>query len=114
MNEGWGQFDSVKACEFYKEKDPTRLVDHASGWVDHGAGDVNSFHIYFTPFMFPKYDKNDDRPIALTEFGGYSMQLKDHCFNKDKFFGYRKYYSQEKFDNAIKNLYENRIYKNRF
>ena len=110
MNEGWGQFDSEKAYEFYKEKDPTRLVDHASGWVDHGSGDVNSFHIYFTPFMFPKYSKDDRRPIALTEFGGYSMQLKEHSFNTEKFFGYRKYYSQEKFDDAVANLYENRIY----
>ena len=49
FNEAWGQFDSVKACDFYRENDPTRLIDHASGWVDHGAGDVNSFHIYFTP-----------------------------------------------------------------
>jgi len=71
---------------------------------------VNSFHIYFTPFLFPKYNKNDERPIALTEFGGYSMQFKDHSFNKDKFFGYRKYFNQESFDKAIKNLYENRIY----
>jgi beta-galactosidase/beta-glucuronidase len=110
MNEGWGQFDSVKAYEFYKEKDPTRLIDHASGWVDHGSGDVNSFHIYFTPFLFPKYSKDDKRPIALTEFGGYSMQVKGHSFNTEKFFGYRKYYSQEKFDDAIANLYENRIY----
>ncbi len=110
MNEGWGQFDSAKAYEFYKEKDPTRLVDHASGWVDQGSGDVNSFHIYFTPFMFPKYSKDDKRPIALTEFGGYSMQLKEHSFNTEKFFGYRKYYTQEKFDEAIANLYENRIY----
>lgn len=110
MNEGWGQFDSEKAYEFYKEKDPTRLVDHASGWVDHGSGDVNSFHIYFTPFMFPKYSKDDRRPIALTEFGGYSMQLKEHSFNTEKFFGYRKYYSQEKFDDAVAHLYENRIY----
>jgi hypothetical protein len=28
----------------------------------------------------------------------------------DKFFGYRKYYNQESFDNAIAHLYENRIY----
>ena len=111
FNEAWGQFDSVKACEFYRQKDPTRLIDHASGWVDHGAGDVNSFHIYFTPFMFPKYDKNDSRPIGLTEFGGYSMRFAGHTYNKEKFFGYRKYYSQEKFDAAIKHLYEDRIYK---
>ena len=111
FNEAWGQFDSVKACEFYRQQDPTRLIDHASGWVDHGAGDVNSFHIYFTPFMFPKFDKNDTRPIGLTEFGGYSMRFTGHTYNKEKFFGYRKYYSQEKFDAAIKHLYEDRIYK---
>lgn len=111
FNEAWGQFDSVKACEFYREKDPTRLIDHASGWVDHGAGDVNSFHIYFTPFMFPKFNKEDKRPIGLTEFGGYSMRFRGHTYNKEKFFGYRKYYTQEKFDAAIKHLYEDRIYK---
>lgn len=109
FNESWGQFESAKACEFYRKKDPTRLIDHASGWADQGAGDVNSFHIYFTPFWFPKYNKNDNRPIALTEFGGYSIQPKGHMYNKSKFFGYRKYYDQEKFDDAIRNLYENRI-----
>ena len=109
FNEAWGQFESAKACEFYRKKDPTRLIDHASGWADQGAGDVNSFHIYFTPFWFPKYNKEDNRPIALTEFGGYSIQPKGHMYNKSKFFGYRKYYDQEKFDDAIRNLYENRI-----
>ena len=109
FNEAWGQFDSEQACKFYREKDPTRLIDHASGWVDHGAGDVNSFHIYFTPFLFPKYNKNDERPIGLTEFGGYSIQPKGHTFNKTKFFGYRKYYDQGKFDEAVRHLYEDRI-----
>lgn len=109
FNEAWGQFESEQACNFYREKDPTRLIDHASGWVDHGAGDVNSFHIYFTPFMFPKYNKDDERPIALTEFGGYSIQPKGHMYNKSKFFGYRKYYDQDKFDEAVRHLYENRI-----
>ena len=109
FNEAWGQFESEQACKFYREKDPTRLIDHASGWVDHGAGDVNSFHIYFTPFLFPKYNKNDERPIALTEFGGYSIQAKGHTYNKTKFFGYRKYYDQSKFDEAVRHLYENRL-----
>lgn len=109
FNEAWGQFDSVKACDFYRKKDPTRLIDHASGWVDHGAGDVNSFHIYFTPFWFPKYNKNDDRPTGLTEYGGFSMRPEGHAFNLDKLFGYRIYKSQEKFDAAIKHLFEERV-----
>jgi hypothetical protein len=110
FNECWGQFDAKEVYFKVKDKDDSRLIDHASGWVDHGAGDANSFHIYFTPFLFPKYNKDDRRPIALTEFGGYSMRLPGHSFNMDKFFGYRKYYNQESFDNAVAHLYENRIY----
>ena len=109
FNEGWGQFDAKKACEFFRTKDPTRLIDHASGWHDQGAGDINSFHIYFTPFFFPKYDKNDDRVIALTEFGGYSMQTEGHVFNTEKFFGYRKYKTRQALSAAIKTLYLKRL-----
>ena len=101
FNEGWGQFDSVKAYEFYRKLDPTRSIDHASGWHDQGAGDFNSFHIYFTPLVFPKRDKNDDRPIILSEYGGFSLKVPGHMFNKEKFFGYRKYYEQEKFNDAL-------------
>ncbi|MCR4660809.1 MAG: glycoside hydrolase family 2 [Clostridia bacterium] len=105
FNEGWGQFDAVKACDFYRNLDPTRIIDHASGWHDQGYGDVNSFHIYFTPFFFPKFDENDERPIALTEFGGYSLKVDGHMFNTDKFFGYRKYYDKEKYAEAIEKLF---------
>ena len=109
FNEGWGQFDSVKAAEFFREKDPTRVIDHASGWHDQGAGDVNSFHIYFTPFMFPKYGKNDDRAICLTEFGGYSMSIDGHRFNTDKTFGYRIYNSKDALEKALHTLYIKRL-----
>ncbi len=109
FNEGWGQFDALKACDFFREKDPTRVIDHASGWHDQGGGDVNSFHIYFTPFFFPKRDKNDDRVIALTEFGGFSMQTPGHVFNTEKFFGYRKYNDKEKLTEAVTHLYLDRL-----
>ncbi len=109
FNEGWGQFDSVKAVDFFRSLDNTRVIDHASGWHDQGAGDVNSFHIYFTPFFFPKYDKNDDRAICLTEFGGYSMSIDGHRFNTEKTFGYRIYKSQEALEKALEKLYVKRI-----
>ncbi|MBR3767729.1 MAG: glycoside hydrolase family 2 [Clostridia bacterium] len=109
FNEGWGQFDSVKATEFFREKDSTRIIDHASGWHDQGAGDLNSFHIYFTPFFFPKYGKDDDRVVALTEFGGYSMSIDGHRFNTDKTFGYRIYKSKAALEKALEALYIKRI-----
>ncbi|MCH5197796.1 MAG: glycoside hydrolase family 2 [Oscillospiraceae bacterium] len=105
FNEGWGQFDALKAEKFFRENDPTRIIDHASGWHDQGGGDVNSFHIYFTPFFFPKRDKNDCRAIALTEFGGYSMKTEGHVYNTEKMFGYRKYSSREQLENALEKLY---------
>ena len=109
FNEGWGQFDSVKATEFFRELDSTRVIDHASGWHDQGAGDVNSFHIYFTPFFFPKYDKNDDRAICLTEFGGYSMSIEGHRFNTEKTFGYRIYKTKDTLEKALHKLYVKRL-----
>ena len=40
--------DANRIAEKVKALDPTRPVDHASGWHDQGGGDLNSFHIYFT------------------------------------------------------------------
>ena len=109
FNEGWGQFDALKACDFFREKDPTRIIDHASGWHDQGGGDLNSFHIYFTPFFFPPRDDKDERVIALTEFGGFSMQTEGHVFNTEKFFGYRKYSDKAKLTDAVRKLYLKRL-----
>ena len=36
FNEGWGQFDALKMTRLLHRLDPTRLVDHASGWHDQG------------------------------------------------------------------------------
>ena len=51
----------------------------------------------------------DDRPIVLSEFGGFSLQKKGHMYNKEKFFGYRKYYDDEKYARALEKLYEKKI-----
>jgi len=32
FNEGWGQFDAAEIDNWTKQYDPTRLLDHASGW----------------------------------------------------------------------------------
>ncbi len=108
FNEGWGQFDSQKAYDFFKKEDGTRIIDHASGFHDQGAGDLNSFHIYFTAFSFPKFDKNDDRPIVLSEYGGFSLSIDGHMFNK-KTFGYRKFSDPKKYAAAMRALFEKKV-----
>ncbi len=110
FNEGWGQFDSKPIAEMVKKKDPTRLVDHVSGWFDQGGPDIASHHIYFKKIVLKPDSLN--RPIAVTEFGGYSLKIEDHVFNSSKEFGYRKFTSKEAFETALIRLYEEEILGN--
>ena len=106
FNEGWGQFDSVQIATSIKNFDPTRLVDHASGWYDHGAGDFTSMHKYILSVYAPK---NDGRIFVLSEFGGYSRIVSDHTWDETKSFGYMMFKTKHKLTNAYKNLYEKQI-----
>jgi hypothetical protein len=38
FNEGWGQFDANEVAETVRLLDPSRPVDHASGWQRHAVG----------------------------------------------------------------------------
>ena len=87
FNEGWGQFDAADVSRQLTRLDPTRLIDHASGWFDQGAGDIASIHYYF----FSLHVRPESvRALALTEFGGYSWQIPEHSFSRD-LYGYGKY-----------------------
>ncbi len=106
FNEGWGQFDAVKTASLIKSLDGTRTVDHASGWHDQGAGDIQSLHVYFRPYRF-RPDRLG-RPVALTEFGGYGHRVAGHCFSK-RTFGYKRFGSPAALLTAYCRLYESEI-----
>ncbi len=108
FNEAWGQFDSLRIERKVREEDPTRLVDHASGWSDQKGGDYCSRHIYFRKIRFHKKD-GKKRILALTEFGGYSLLLPEHSFNPDKVYGYRKYSDEDALGIAVNDLYMNQV-----
>ncbi len=86
FNEGWGQFDSQAVTEFIRAMDGSRLIDSASGWFDRGCGDFDSIHNYFFKLNI---EAEDDRIIALTEYGGATLLMKDHFFGRKKY-GYGK------------------------
>jgi beta-galactosidase/beta-glucuronidase len=106
FNEGWGQFDALKAADFIKERDGSRLIDHASGWHDMGGGDFNSVHIYFKPV---KISKDEKRVAVLSEFGGYSHQVKGHVYDENQVFGYRIFKEIGEFQAAYEKLYNEQI-----
>ena len=106
FNESWGQFDATKVAAILKKKDPTRLVDHASGWFDQKVGDIISLHYYFFKLRF-KEEK--ERVLALTEFGGYSWKDPEHSFSQDEY-GYGSYESREKLLEACHSLMRDTIW----
>ena len=107
FNEGWGQFDAAQIADWTKELDPTRLVDHASGWFDQGAGDFKSDHVYYKPLPEPSIDPT--RGYALSEFGGYSLNIPKHAWNPDKDFGYKKFNSKDALTQGYLDLLENQL-----
>jgi beta-galactosidase/beta-glucuronidase len=106
FNEGWGQFDALKAVDFIKELDTSRHIDHASGWHDQGGGDFRSYHTYFIPLHINK-DKHN-RVQVISEFGGYSYKVEGHVGSTSQF-GYKKYPTIEKFNKAYQSLFEKQV-----
>lgn len=91
FNEGWGQFDAARITSLIKEKDPSRPVDHASGWFDQKSGDFKSIHNYFRKLRV-KRDKK--RAFVISEYGGYACHIEGHS-SVEQVFGYRRYETTE-------------------
>ena len=105
FNEGWGQFDSQTAFERLKELDSTRFIDTASGWFKGADSQVDSEHIYFKPVKL----KYSEKPMVLSEFGGYSYKPEGHVANPVNTYGYRFFKERDDFESALVRLYEDEI-----
>ena len=104
FNEGWGQFDANQITAMIKEKDPTRPVDHASGWFDQKGGDFKSIHNYFRKLRVV----NDSRSCAISEYGGYACHVRGHS-SVERIFGYRKFDTLPEFVRAFRRLMEREV-----
>lgn len=108
FNEGWGQFDAKKATKLLRELDASRLVNEACGWFDQGGGDMYTIHNYRRS-LHTKPQK--DRVVALTEYGGYSLQVPGHMACQ-KSFGYKAYDTTEQLTDAYEALMQRDILSN--
>ncbi|MDE6184695.1 MAG: hypothetical protein K2G39_04605, partial [Lachnospiraceae bacterium] len=104
FNEGWGQFDTARITDMIKRKDPSRLVDSASGWFDQNCGDFISIHNYFRPLSVPVKDWST-RAFLLSEYGGFACHIKEHS-SVNRIFGYKRYDTLADFRRAYHNLIE--------
>ena len=101
FNEGWGQFDSDNVYEQFIKLDDTRFIDTTSGWFRRKETQVDSRHVYFRPVKL----KAADKPLVLSEFGGYTYKPEGHVFNTEETYGYGKFESVEKYADAVEKLY---------
>lgn len=106
FNEGWGQFSADENYEIAKSYDKTRIYDATSGWFTQTKSDVDSHHVYFKKAKIKCFY---ERPVVLSEFGGYSYRPEGHLFGA-KNYGYSVYKSREDFESALTRLYREEIF----
>lgn len=105
FNEGWGQFHSDFVYEMVKKLDPTRLADAASGWFAQQCNDFDSEHIYFK-VLEPEVK---ERPMFVSECGGYTMAAEGHYYSKYAQYGYGACKDERELTDKIIYMYENMI-----
>ena len=92
FNEGWGQFNTKKVIQEIKVRDPTRLLNAASGWFDKKVGDIRDIHVYPGPKMPGNLE---GRAAVIGEFGGLGLNVQGHIWRSKLKFAYKKYKSSE-------------------
>ena len=103
FNEGWGQYDTARITELVRKRDPTRLVNAASGWHDMRIGDVHDIHVYPGPAC---PEPEPARAAVLGEFGGLGLPLRGHTWLAEKSWGYRSFTTPAELTDAYVGLIE--------
>lgn len=94
FNEGWGQFKTVDITNWTKQKDPSRLVNSASGGNFFPVGDIEDLHNYPDPAM-PRPDVfGKNKALVLGEFGGLGLPVEGHTWQQ-KSWGYQSFKSND-------------------
>lgn len=108
FNEAWGQFKTKEIAEWTKKKDPSRLVNSASGGNHVITGDIVDLHHYPEPRM-PRPDLfGPTHAVVLGEFGGLGLPVAGHTWKEKDNWGYQSFKTAdelfEKYDSFIRSL----------
>lgn len=99
LNEGWGQYATIRLAKAVKELDPTRLVNAISGWSLRPVGDMHDIHTYQVKVEVPS--TSTERAAVIGEFGGIGQPVEGHLWdNSIRNWGYQTYKTS---DELLKN-----------
>ncbi len=87
FNERWGQHRTMRVGNWTAKRDPTRLINVASGGNFWPVGDIVDAHSYPHP-VFPFGDgeggRFDDYIKVQGEFGGHGFPVKSHLWDANR------------------------------
>jgi beta-galactosidase/beta-glucuronidase len=95
FNEAWGQFKTAEITDWTKKKDPSRLVNSASGGNFEPVGDIIDLHNYPDPVMPEPSVYGAKQVIVLGEFGGLGLPVESHTWQDKNNWGYQSFKSKE-------------------
>ncbi|MFT2009584.1 glycoside hydrolase family 2 protein [Pontibacter sp. 13R65] len=104
FNEAWGQFKTVEITEWTMQRDPSRLVNSASGGNFHPVGHIIDLHNYPDPAM-PRADLFGQKQIlVLGEYGGLGLPVEGHTWQQKDNWGYQSFKSAEELFDRYKSF----------
>jgi beta-galactosidase/beta-glucuronidase len=107
FNEGWGQFEAREFHDWLLAYDPSRYIDHASGWFDQGAGLVKSVHTYLRRLEVPA--DVGDRVYIISEYGGYALPLTGHLWREGRQSGQKSFKTKAALNQALHELFNEQL-----
>jgi beta-galactosidase/beta-glucuronidase len=95
FNEAWGQFKTKEIVDWTMQKDPSRLVNSASGGNFEPVGHIMDLHNYPEPLM-PHPDLFGQKQIlVLGEFGGLGLPVENHTWQTRNNWGYQNFKNKD-------------------
>jgi beta-galactosidase/beta-glucuronidase len=95
FNEAWGQFKTKEITDWTVQKDPSRLVNSASGGNFTQDGHIVDLHNYPRPAMPDPELFGAKRILVLGEFGGLGLPLTGHLWQERDNWGYQNFKSAD-------------------
>ncbi len=93
FNEAWGQFKTKEIVEWTMQKDPSRLINTASGGNFVDVGHIIDLHNYPEPLMPDPALYGKTKVLVLGEFGGLGLPVENHTWQQKNNWGYQSFKS---------------------
>ncbi|WP_419193959.1 glycoside hydrolase family 2 protein [Novipirellula herctigrandis] len=84
FNEAWGQHRTVEVGKWTSNRDPSRLVNVASGGNFWPVGDIADQHAYPNPGFPLDAKRFDDFIKVVGEFGGHGYPVPGHLWDAER------------------------------